>query len=149
MRVKSARACEKSTEFTARGFSPTRVVTGIAPTQAQINAAVAAAEGKSFIVVSTNGVGDNPSQVALVRALAATGVPVVALGVKNPYDIAHLNEDVNAYLATYSYSADGLASAVAVVLGHLDPQGRLPVDIPRADDPESVLFAFGHGLSYE
>ncbi|MBO3732928.1 glycoside hydrolase family 3 protein [Glycomyces niveus] len=135
-------------EFAERGFSPTRVVTGIAPTQAQIDTAVAAADGKAFIVVSTNGVGDNPGQVALVKALAATGVPVVALGVRNPYDIAHLTEDVNAYLATYSYSADGLESAVAAVLGHLDPQGRLPVDIPRADDPESVLFAFGHGLSY-
>jgi beta-N-acetylhexosaminidase len=136
-------------EFAERGFSPTRVVTGIAPTQAQIDTAVAAADGKAFIVVSTNGVGDNPGQVALVKSLAATGVPVVALGVRNPYDIAHLTEDVNAYLATYSYSADGLESAVAAVLGHLDPQGRLPVDIPRADDPESVLFAFGHGLSYE
>jgi beta-N-acetylhexosaminidase len=136
-------------EFTKRGFTPTRVVTGIAPTQSQIDAAVAAAAGKGFIVVSTNGVADNPTQVDLVKALAATGVPVVALGVKNPYDIAHLTDDVNAYLATYSYSADGLESAVAVVLGHLSPEGKLPVDIPRADDPESVLFAFGHGLSYE
>jgi beta-N-acetylhexosaminidase len=136
-------------EFTKRGFAPTRVVTGIAPTQAQIDAAVAAAAGKGFIVVSTNGVADNPTQAGLVKALAATGVPVVALGVKNPYDIAHLGDDVNAYLATYSYAADGLESPVAVVLGHLAPQGRLPVDIPSADDPESVLFAFGHGLSYE
>jgi beta-N-acetylhexosaminidase len=136
-------------EFTKRGFAPTRVVTGIAPTQAQIDAAVAAAAGKGFIVVSTNGVADNPTQADLVKALAATGVPVIALGVKNPYDIAHLGDDVNAYLATYSYAADGLESAVAVVLGHLAPQGRLPVDIPSADDPESVLFAFGHGLSYE
>lgn len=136
-------------EFTKRGFSPTRVVTGLAPTQAATEAAVAAAEGKSFIVVSTNGVAANPAQVSLVKALAATGAPVVALGVRNPYDIAHLTEDVNAYLATYSYSADGLESAVAAVLGHLNPQGKLPVDIPRADDPESVLFGFGHGLSYE
>lgn len=136
-------------EFTRRGFTPTRVVTGIAPTQTQINAAVAAANGKSFVLVSTNGVADNPSQVALVRALAATGVPVVALGVRNPYDIAYFPEDVNAYLATYSYAMDGLESAVAVVLGHLAPQGKLPVDIPHADDPESVLFGFGHGLTYE
>jgi beta-N-acetylhexosaminidase len=136
-------------EFTKRGFSPTRVVTGLAPTQAQIDAAVAAANGKDFIVVSTNGVAANPAQVNLVKALAGTGAPVVALGVRNPYDIAHLTEDVNAYLATYSYSADGLESAVAAVLGHLNPQGKLPVDIPRADDPESVLFGFGHGLSYE
>ena len=134
--------------FSQRGFSPTRLVTGIAPTQAQIDAAVAAAAGQSFIVVTTNGVADNPTQTALVKALAATGVPVVAVGVKNPYDIAYFTDEANAYLATYSYSTDGLESAVSVILGAVAPQGRLPVDIPRADDPESVLFAFGHGLSY-
>ncbi|MCD0446844.1 glycoside hydrolase family 3 protein [Glycomyces sp. A-F 0318] len=135
-------------EFGRRGWSATRLVTGIAPTQAQIDAAVAAAEGQGLIVVATNGVADNPAQTDLVKALAATGVPVVALGVRNPYDIAHFTDDVAAYLATYSYAADGLESAVGAVLGGAPPQGRLPVDIPRADDPETVLFAFGHGLSY-
>jgi beta-N-acetylhexosaminidase len=135
-------------EFGRRGWSATRVVTGIAPTQAQIDAAVAAADGQGLIVVTTNGVADNPGQVALVKALAATGVPLVAVGVRNPYDIAHFEDEANAYLATYSYSTDGLESAVAVILGVNDPQGRLPVDIPKADEPEAVLFAFGHGLSY-
>ncbi|SDE13565.1 glycoside hydrolase family 3 protein [Glycomyces harbinensis] len=137
-----------SDQFTQRGWSPTRLVTGIAPTQAQINAAVAATEGQGLIVVATNGVAANPTQTALVKALAATGVPVVALGVRNPYDIAHFTDDVSAYLATYSYAADGLESAVGAILGGRPPQGKLPVDIPRADDPEAVLFAFGHGLSY-
>lgn len=135
-------------EFAKRGFSPTRVVTGIAPTQAQIDAAVAATAGQSFIVVSTNGVADNPAQVDLVKALAATGVPLVAVGVRNPYDITYYPDEVNAYLATYAYSADALESAVAVILGAVAPQGRLPVDVPKADEPEAVLFAFGHGLSY-
>ncbi|MCC3765306.1 glycoside hydrolase family 3 protein [Glycomyces sp. TRM65418] len=135
-------------EFGRRGWSASRVVTGAAPTQAQIDAAVAAADGTGLIVVSTNGVATNPSQAALVKALAATGVPLVAVGVRNPYDIAYFPDDVNAYLATYSYAADGLESAVAVILGAIRPQGRLPVDIPKADDPEAVLFAFGHGLTY-
>jgi beta-N-acetylhexosaminidase len=135
-------------EFTNRGWSPTSLVTGTAPTQAQINAAVAAADGKGLIVVSVNGAKANPSQVTLVQALAATGVPVVALGVQNPYEIAYFTDDANAYLATYSYSLDGLESAVHAILGGVDPAGRLPVDIPRADDPATVLFPFGHGLSY-
>jgi beta-N-acetylhexosaminidase len=135
-------------EFGRRGWTATRVVTGIAPTPAQIDAAVAATEGKGLIVVATNGVADNPTQADLVRALAATGVPVVALGVRNPYDIAYFTDDVNAYLATYSYAADGLESAVGAILGGAPPQGRLPVDIPHADDPAAVLFPFGHGLSY-
>ncbi|RRR96904.1 glycoside hydrolase family 3 protein [Glycomyces terrestris] len=135
-------------EFANRGWSPTGLVTGTAPTQAQIDAAVAAADGKALIAVATNNAKANPGQAALVRALAATGVPLVAIGVQNPYDIASFPDDVNAYLATYSYSLDGLESAVRAILGSVNPQGRLPVDIPRADDPGAVLFPFGHGLSY-
>ncbi|MEU6859236.1 glycoside hydrolase family 3 N-terminal domain-containing protein [Glycomyces sp. NPDC046736] len=135
-------------EFTARGWTPSTLVTGLAPTPAQIEAAVAAAEGQGLIVVSTNGVADNPAQAELVRALAATGVPLVALGVRNPYDIAYFTDEVNAYLATYSYAADALQSAVGAVVGSLAPQGKLPVDVPSADDPDEVLFAFGHGLTY-
>ena len=135
-------------QFTRRGWTAARVVTGLAPTRAQIDAAVAATAGKDLVVVSTNGVADNPAQADLVKALAATGVAVVALGVRNPYDIAYYPEAANAYLATYSYAADGLESAVAALFGEIDPQGRLPVDLPRADDPDTVLFAFGHGLSY-
>ncbi|WP_198667438.1 glycoside hydrolase family 3 protein, partial [Glycomyces dulcitolivorans] len=135
-------------EFANRGWSPTSLVTGTAPTQAQIDAAVAAAAGKGLIVVSVNGAKANPSQVTLVQALAATGVPVVALGVQNPYEIAYFTDDVNAYLATYSYSLDGLESAVRAILGGVNPAGHLPVDIPRAEDPATVLFPFGHGLSY-
>ncbi|WP_335990885.1 glycoside hydrolase family 3 protein [Glycomyces sp. MUSA5-2] len=136
-----------ATEFGNRGWSQTSLVTGAAPTQAQIDAAVAAAAGKGLIVVSTNNTKLNPSQVALVEALAGTGVPVVALAVQNPYDIAWLGDHPNAYLATYSYSLDGLESAVHAILGSVNPAGRLPVDIPTADGA-GVLFPFGHGLSY-
>ncbi|THV30864.1 glycoside hydrolase family 3 protein [Glycomyces paridis] len=135
-------------EFGARGWSAERVVTGLAPTAAQIAAAAAAADGKGLVVVCTNGIADNPAQADLVDALAATGVPLVALGVRNPYDIAYVADSVHAYLATYSYAADGLESAVRAITGALAPQGRLPVDIPHADDPEAVLFPFGHGLEY-
>ena len=137
-----------ASEFGERGWGTENVVTGAAPTQAQIDAAVAAAEGKDLVVVTTNGVSANPSQAALVAALQETGVPVVAMGVRNPYDIAYLDDDADAYLATYSYGAGSLESAVKAIVGEIDPQGKLPVDIPTADDPDQVLFGFGHGLGY-
>ncbi|MCH7232696.1 glycoside hydrolase family 3 protein [Glycomyces sp. L485] len=135
-------------EMSERGWNADNVVTGIRPAQDDIDAAVAAAEGKDLVVVTTNGVATAPGQAALVAALHETGVPVVAVGVRNPYDIARYPDDVNAYLATYSYGAGGLESAVKAILGETEPQGRLPVDIPSADDPATALFPFGHGLSY-
>ncbi|GAB4000748.1 hypothetical protein GCM10029992_33770 [Glycomyces albus] len=132
-----------------RGWTTENVVTGAGPSQAEIDAAVAAADGKDLIVVTTNGVATDPAQADLVAALHETGVPVVAVAVRNPYDIAYYFDDADAYLATYSYGAGGLESAVRAILGENEPTGRLPVDIPAADDPGTALFEIGHGLGYE
>jgi beta-N-acetylhexosaminidase len=84
-------------------------------------------------------------QRELVRRLVAAGKPVVAVAARDPYDIAHFTA-VPAYLATFSYTGVSLESAVRVLYGEVAPTGRLPVTIPRADDPTSVLYPFGHGL---
>ncbi|WP_084546174.1 glycoside hydrolase family 3 protein [Glycomyces arizonensis] len=134
--------------FAEHGWSADNVVTGASPTDAAIAAAVASAEGKDLVVVTTNGVATDPAQADLVAALHGTGVPVVSIAVRNPYDIAYHLGEVDASLATYSYAAGGLRSAVDVIFGDVQPEGRLPVDIPTADDPDAVLFPFGHGLTY-
>ncbi|GAB3233582.1 glycoside hydrolase family 3 protein [Glycomyces halotolerans] len=135
-------------ELDERGWDASRLATGSNPSQAEIDAAAAEAEGKDLVVVTTNGVATDPAQADLVAALHETGTPVVAVAVRNPYDIAYYPDDADAYLATYSYAAAGLESAVKVIVGETAPQGRLPVDIPAADDPDTVLYAFGHGVSY-
>lgn len=35
-----------------------------------------------------------------------------------------------------------------MLTGEVSPQGTLPVDIPAADDPDTILYPFGHGLSW-
>jgi beta-N-acetylhexosaminidase len=30
----------------------------------------------------------------------------------------------------------------------VEPVGKLPVDIPAADDPATILYPFGHGLTW-
>ncbi|WP_051326389.1 glycoside hydrolase family 3 protein [Glycomyces tenuis] len=135
-------------QFTEHGWTAENVTTGASPTEADIAAAVAAAEGKDLVVVTTNGVATAPAQAELVAALHDTGTPVVTIAVRNPYDVAHYLDDTAANLATYSYNAGALRSAVSTIFGEVQPQGRLPVDIPTADDPEATLFAFGHGLTY-
>ncbi|MFJ9887526.1 glycoside hydrolase family 3 protein [Streptomyces sp. NPDC091287] len=135
--------------FGELGFTATALSTGTAPNQAKIAEAVAAAEGRDAVVVATYNVTATSSQRTLVSALVATGVPVVTVAVRNPYDVAHLTgTGVAASLAAYSWTDVELRAAARVIAGHADPEGTLPVPVQRADDPTQVLYPVGHGLSY-
>ncbi|GGP67063.1 glycoside hydrolase family 3 protein [Streptomyces melanogenes] len=134
--------------FTELGFTATALSTGTLPSQAQIDAAVAAARGRDVVVVGTYNAGPGGAQARLVAALGATGVPVVHLAIRNPYDIAHLS-GYAASLATYSWTDVELRAAVRVLAGRAAPAGRLPVAVPRGDDPAQVLYPIGYGLSYQ
>ncbi|WP_199512798.1 glycoside hydrolase family 3 protein [Nucisporomicrobium flavum] len=136
----------------ARGVSASALVTGL-PTDAQIAEAVAAAGRHEVTVVLTSRAWETATvdpgarQQALVRALIATGRPVVVVAVRDPYDIAYL-PGVSTYLATYSFTGVAMQSLARVLLGELPPRGRLPVAIPVAGDPSRELYPFGHGLTW-
>ncbi|WP_103531321.1 glycoside hydrolase family 3 protein [Streptomyces sp. SM11] len=135
--------------FGELGFTALALSTGIAPNQAKIAEAVAAAEGRDAVVVATYNVAAGSSQRTLVTALVATGVPVVTVAVRNPYDVAHLTgAGVAASLAAYSWTDVELRAAARVIAGRAEPEGTLPVPVQRADDPAQVLYPVGHGLSY-
>lgn len=136
-----------ATALTELGFRATALSTGTAPNAARIAEAVAAARGADAVVVATYNVSAGSAQRTLVSALAATGVPVVAVATRNPYDIAHLS-GVGAALATYSWTDVELRAAARVIAGRVRPRGLLPVPVQRADDPARVLYPIGHGLSY-
>jgi beta-N-acetylhexosaminidase len=91
--------------LTVRGASATALTTNL-PTDAKIAEAVAAAGTHDLTVVLTSKAWDaavsDPGgrQQALVRALVATGRPVVVVAVRDLYDLAHL-PGVTTYLATY------------------------------------------------
>ncbi len=160
--------------LTGLGFTATALSTGASPDAALIEKAVAAAEGVDAVVVATYNVathaatardhtqaanaalfaalptgeaGAPDGQAALVAALKATGVPVVALAIRNPYDVARLPH-VDAALASYSWTDVELRAAARVIAGRATPRGRLPVPVRRADDPAQVLYPVGHGLTY-
>ncbi|MFI0369736.1 glycoside hydrolase family 3 protein [Actinomadura sp. 1N219] len=143
------------TEFARRGATATVRQTGLSPGQAQIDQAVAAAQGQDLVVAVTNRAWDvkdepghnGPGQTNLVKALVATGKPVIVVAVRDPYDIAWFPEAAT-YLATYSYTAEALRSLGKALIGELDPRGRLPVTIPVRDEPGTALYPFGHGLGY-
>lgn len=135
--------------FTELGYAATALSTGTAPTRARIDEAVAAARGMDAVVVGTYNVTATSSQRTLVSALAATGIPVITVAIRNPYDIARLTgTGFAASLATYSWTDVELRAAARVIAGHARPRGTLPVPVQRADDPARVLYPVGHGLRY-
>lgn len=135
--------------FNELGFAATALSTGTAPTKAAIDAAVAAARDKDAVIVGTYNVSATSSQRTLVTALAATGVPVITIAIRNPYDIAQLAGTGNqAHLAAYSWTDVELRAAVRVIAGRARPEGKLPVPVQRADDPSKVLYPVGYGLEY-
>ncbi|MEE4597757.1 glycoside hydrolase family 3 N-terminal domain-containing protein [Streptomyces sp. DSM 41524] len=137
------------------GFRTEALTTGTAdspgPSPQRIEAAVAAARERDAVIVTTYDIAAGSAQRALVARLVATGVPVVHLALRNPYDIARLNgRDTapGASLAAYCWTDVELRAAARVIAGRATPHGRLPVAIRHADDPSRVLYPIGHGLSY-
>lgn len=129
------------------GFTATALSTGTAPSAEVIARAVAAAGGADAVVAATYNVTADSSQRVLVERLAATGRPVVAAAIRNPYDVAQL-PFARACLATYCWTDVELRAAARVIAGAVAPRGRLPVAVRRADDPARVLHPIGHGLTY-
>jgi beta-N-acetylhexosaminidase len=130
-----------------RGATTEVYETGNNPTASQRQTAAAKAATKDLVVVSSQRAWASTQQQDLVDDLLATGTPVVVLAVRDPYDIAYFTE-APTYVATYSYSPVSLGAATRVLFGEVDPTGKLPVSIPTAEDPDTELYPYGHGLSY-
>ncbi len=131
-----------------RGFTTTVDETGTNPNQAAIDAAAAEARRNDLTVVVTNRatLASNRGQAELVRTLIRTKKPVVAVAARDPYDVNRF-PNVDGYLATYSYTPAALDSLVRVLVGELQPTGKLPVTIPEVGTGE-VLYPYGHGKGY-
>lgn len=151
------------------------------PDEAQIAAAVAAAERADLVVAVVGDrielVGEGRStatlellggQRAMLEALAATGTPmVVVLLASKPLVLPDAVEGASLVWAASPGMQGGRAIA-ELLLGRIEPAGRLPISFARhvgqqptyynqirgqhgdryADLTQSPAFAFGEGLSY-
>ncbi|TQJ88335.1 glycoside hydrolase family 3 protein [Streptomyces sp. SLBN-31] len=133
--------------LTELGFTATALSTGTTPSATTVAKAVTAAGNADAVVVATYNLTATSAQKTLVEQLVATGRPVVAVAIRNPYDVAQLLT-VKAHLASYSWTDVELRAAARVIAGKVAPRGRLPVPVQRADDPAQVLYPIGYGLSY-
>nr|WP_246440416.1 glycoside hydrolase family 3 protein [Saccharothrix tamanrassetensis] len=132
---------ETSTRALAEALGGTALPTGSTPTEAQIAAAVQGAGSADVVVVLTNGLSAQPAQQTLLTRLLATGKPVIAVAVQNPYDVAHTAAPN--WLATYSHGVGSMESVAKVITGEVKPNGKLPVAVPGP-----TPYPFGHGVSW-
>ena len=136
-----------ASHISERGPARSIYETGADPSPARRQEAVTRAQGSDLIVVSTMRAWTASGQQRLVEDLLATGIPVVVVSVRDPYDIAYFDR-APAYVATYGWKEVSLTSVTEVLFGEVAPTGLLPVDIPRADDQSQTLYPYGHGLNY-
>jgi beta-glucosidase len=112
-------------------------------------------------------------QEDLVRAVVATGVPVVAVLVAGrPCGSAWLHDNCAAVVMAWLPGQEGAGAIADVLSGAVNPGGKLPISYPRSvgqipvfyghkvsggrshwkgdyvDLPSSPLYPFGHGLSF-
>lgn len=95
---------------------------------------------------NVSGRSPDSAQMKMVNSIIAESeAPVISVGIRNPYDIMAYPE-VDAYIAQYGFRTASFDASAGVVFGQVNPSGKLPVTIPGTDG--SVLYEFGHGLSY-
>lgn len=139
--VGTAAKIEVATQaLVAHGLSATPLA-GATPEQA---AAAAADVDAALVFTSSSGFRTPASQVAMVRALAETGTPVIHVSLRNPYDVVHVGA-VASSLAAYGNSDCNLEAVAGALAGDVSLRGTLPVPIPTADGTGET-YPLGHGL---
>jgi beta-N-acetylhexosaminidase len=108
------------------------------PSDDDIGAAVLAASSYPCVVVGTYDARYHPKQQELVRALSATDVDLIVVGIQSPYDLLCYPE-ISCYLATYGAQDVSLDALARVIFGLEMPRGKLPIALPN-------LYPVGHGL---
>jgi beta-N-acetylhexosaminidase len=88
-----------------------------------------AVEEANVILMLTINAFLDPRQSAIMQRLICTKRPVIGLAASSPYDLLAFPE-LGTYLVTYEYTRPAMATAVRVLLGEIQPQGKLPISLP-------------------
>ena len=99
------------------------------PDAASIAAVRSRAETADLAVIGTIDAHRLRSQLDLVEAVAAAGIPTIAVAMRGPWDVASFPASATA-LATYSILPGSLDALAAVLAGDAPAPGRLPVAVP-------------------
>src|SRR5699024_1031385 len=121
-----------------KGFVASSFETGTSPTTTEISEAVEQAEEAERIIITTYTANTNEAQQQLVEELQELGKPVIIAALGNPYDLIAFPE-VDAYINTYSYLDVSIQALADVIVGDVNPFGRLPVTIPDLRSEQHTL----------
>jgi len=169
-RVSYARGCE------FRGEDRSEIAEAVEVARAADVALVVVGDRAAMFGRGTSGEGSDATDLSLpgvqgelVRAILDTGTPVVLLLITGrPYALGDLAPRARAVVQTFFPGQLGGRAIAEVLLGEVNPSGRLPVSIPadpggqpgtylapplaRRSEVSSVdptaLYAFGHGSSF-
>lgn len=89
-----------------------------------------------LVIVGTIEAARQPEQAAFVRALLQTGVPLITVALRTPYDLMAYPA-AQTHICTYSIQEPSVKACAAAIFGHISFQGQLPAQIPG-------LYAYGH-----
>ncbi len=109
------------------------------PSDSDIAALQQRASDYELIVVGTINAFQQPAQASLVNSLLESGAPVVAVGLRLPYDL-QAYPTAPTYVCTYCILPPAMEALAQALLGQVPFQGRLPASIPQ-------LYPLGHGVS--
>ena len=116
----------------SRHASVEEIVTSHPPTSAEIAAVRDRAAGAAVVVAGTIAAEHSSTQAALVEALVATGVPLVTVALRTPWDLASYPA-ATTHVCTYSILPDSLEALAAALFGRSASEafpGRLPTGAP-------------------
>lgn len=115
-------------EYMAKQLGGAALVTGQNPGGDEIVAAVKAAQGHSALFVNTYNGHMYPGQMALVKALGETGIPMAVVALRNPYDLKEVPPHAAA-IAAWDYTPMTLKALAPVLSGARKATGKMPVKL--------------------
>lgn len=102
---------------------------GILPTSEEIDQVLAAAEAYDTVVFGTYNADLSAGQIHLVKQLAQKkSIKLVVAALRNPYDLQKFPE-IRTYLACYENRPMAMKSLAKILMGKIEPQGKLPVTL--------------------
>jgi len=114
------------------------VVTGLPPTPGEIAGLKQRVGDYALVVVGTINAWFDSGQANLLNELLGSGVPVVTVALRVPFDLARYSTAAT-HVCTYSILPPSLDALVSALWGDIPFQGRLPAAIPGQHPT-------GHGL---
>lgn len=101
-------------------------------TGSEIEALLETLDRYEYIIIGTLNLAANPTQRILIEKIATMGIPIIAVAMRSPYDIAYLSA-VQVSICTYDFSYPALQIAAGAIFGKEIVTGTLPVRIAVHD----------------